>query len=476
MIRDIFNVDKNKFNLELITEISNHVNKKLDTDTSINEKEHNQISRIVAVAKALNVQPNNNQIKRFIITFNKYLVANDNCVILLDSFVFDYMRGLKDSGKIIILLSNSGFISGEQTRQILNRLNLFDIFNQIYLSDEIGYSKPSSKIYNYVIDDLKQKYNITSPNDVVHIGDNNNFDYLAARYNGLCAAHIDLKHDHIDRVPSIVEYKIDSYDNNIHCSNDKFTEYQYSRFKFGVKSEIYNAAILLSEKLIKQYGAILFDKKPPTFIKAYKNIMPASVLLVFEIKKIIDLHRLNLGLDPSNTLHLIRKNDSLDSYAYLHAHKRSEALFDDCYLEQNDLKKITPIFIIDDMYVSGAFSKKVKKTLVNDGFLNIFFFFIADCHNSALQANKSIEQEVNCASIQRLCDLEHDININNVIPTRKYYKLLLSSRFDDIKNHLSKLSNKFKRKVCLDLNTVSAEMPKSYRKNCRLTIKILEES
>ena len=473
MFRDIFEIDE-KYSLELISEICKNVNKKLDADTSINEKEHDQLSRIGAVSIALGVKPNSEQIRCFVTRFEKYLHDNDEVVILIDSKVFDYIYRLKNEEKSIILLSNSGFISGKQTRYLLEKLNLLNAFNEIYLSDEIGFSKPSTKIYKYVIDDLIQKGYILNPNEMVHIGDNRNLDYLAALYNGLCAVHIDLECDHKDTVNSIVKFSMDSSNKIISCSTNNFTAFQYSRFKFGVISEIYNAAVLMSDRLVKQYSEIIFDNEPPVFVEAYKNIVPASVLLVRAVKKIIDLQRLNLGLCSSITLHVKRKNDNLDSYACLHAHKRNEALFDDCYLEDNKLNVTTPIFILDDMYVSGVFAKKIKKTLLCEGFSNLYYLFVADCQNSALSGNMPIEQEVNCVSIQKLSNLEYDMNTNNFIPTRKYYKLLLSSRYSDITNHLSAIPKKLQKKIYLDLVSVSDELHEKYKKNCcliKMTIK-----
>lgn len=85
---------------------------------------------------------------------------------------------IKEQGKTMSILSNTGFIKGYTLRKIIMDYGLDEYFNfQIY-SDEIGYSKPNPKTFQLVYDQINSFKEITKK-EVLHIGDN-----VVADYNG----------------------------------------------------------------------------------------------------------------------------------------------------------------------------------------------------------------------------------------------------------------------------------------------------
>lgn len=85
---------------------------------------------------------------------------------------------VKNEGKSINVLSNTGFIKGKTLRKLMDYYELADYLKfQIY-SDEVGFSKPNKEIYQLVFDEISKSKKIEKK-DVLHIGDN-----VVADYNG----------------------------------------------------------------------------------------------------------------------------------------------------------------------------------------------------------------------------------------------------------------------------------------------------
>lgn len=76
-------------------------------------------------------------------------------------------------------------------------------FSGVFLSDEVGYSKPDVRIFQYVL----QKSS-TSMREGVMIGDNFDADIVGAKESGIDQVWYDL--DHVEKREFIPTYKIDS--------------------------------------------------------------------------------------------------------------------------------------------------------------------------------------------------------------------------------------------------------------------------
>lgn len=78
-----------------------------------------------------------------------------------------------------VILSNTGLISARVTRELLKRTNIYEFFDRIYLSEEVGLCKPKSEFFMLPITD----YSVL-PSQMLHIGDSDIFDLEAARKVG----------------------------------------------------------------------------------------------------------------------------------------------------------------------------------------------------------------------------------------------------------------------------------------------------
>lgn len=90
-----------------------------------------------------------------------------------------YIKELRKKLLPCIILSNTGLISAEVIRKLLKRTNLYNLFDRIYLSEEIGICKPSIDIFKIPI----IEYSIF-PHQMLHIGDSDFFDIEAAQKVG----------------------------------------------------------------------------------------------------------------------------------------------------------------------------------------------------------------------------------------------------------------------------------------------------
>jgi putative hydrolase of the HAD superfamily len=102
----------------------------------------------------------------------------------------DFFDEIKNQGKTINILSNTGFIKGRTMRKFLIEENLDQYIDFHIYSDEINYSKPNPLIFQEVRKLIKNQ-DLTM-DQILHIGDNPIADYKGAKDFGF-NAHL-LKH------------------------------------------------------------------------------------------------------------------------------------------------------------------------------------------------------------------------------------------------------------------------------------------
>lgn len=99
--------------------------------------------------------------------------------VLIYSDTQKLFEEIANQDKSMSILSNTAFIKGTTLRKLLEYYDLIDFFKfQIY-SDEVGFSKPNSAIFQLVFDEIN-KYKKIEKKDVLHIGDNPIADYNGA--------------------------------------------------------------------------------------------------------------------------------------------------------------------------------------------------------------------------------------------------------------------------------------------------------
>ncbi|SIR06929.1 HAD family hydrolase [Chryseobacterium sp. RU33C] len=104
--------------------------------------------------------------------------------------IHDFFEDIKNQGKTINILSNTGFIKGKTMRKFLIHENLDQYIDFHIYSDEINCSKPNPLIFQEVKNKIKDQD--LPLNQILHIGDNPVADYKGAKDFGF-SAHL-LKH------------------------------------------------------------------------------------------------------------------------------------------------------------------------------------------------------------------------------------------------------------------------------------------
>lgn len=101
-----------------------------------------------------------------------------------------FFNEIKNQGKTINILSNTGFIKGKTMRKFLINENLDQYIDFHIYSDELKISKPNPLVFQEVKDKVKNRD--LPMNQILHIGDNPIADYKGAMDFGF-NAHL-LKH------------------------------------------------------------------------------------------------------------------------------------------------------------------------------------------------------------------------------------------------------------------------------------------
>ncbi|MCL8536898.1 HAD family hydrolase [Chryseobacterium gallinarum] len=104
--------------------------------------------------------------------------------------IHDFFENIKNQGKTINILSNTGFIKGKTMRKFLIHENLDQYIDFHIYSDEINCSKPNPLIFQEVKNKIRDQD--LPLHQILHIGDNPVADYQGAKNFGF-SAHL-LKH------------------------------------------------------------------------------------------------------------------------------------------------------------------------------------------------------------------------------------------------------------------------------------------
>jgi FMN phosphatase YigB (HAD superfamily) len=158
-------MSKNEINL-----ISKKINLELDLLAVNTERSYSQKHRLSVLLGELKFSGSYDDMKSVV---QKISRAIDEIIINH----IEYFTTLEDSlaGTIqahrfnyesIVLSSNTGFISGNQTTEVLSRKG-FNFFDMYFYSDVIGYSKPSEKFTAVLIERTRRN---SSESIILHIG------------------------------------------------------------------------------------------------------------------------------------------------------------------------------------------------------------------------------------------------------------------------------------------------------------------
>lgn len=110
-------------------------------------------------------------------------------VVIFDE-LHNFFDEIKNQGKTINILSNTGFIKGKTMRKFLINENLDQYIDFHIYSDEIKCSKPNPLVFQEVKNQIRNRE--LQMEQILHIGDNPIADYKGAKDFGF-SAHL-LKH------------------------------------------------------------------------------------------------------------------------------------------------------------------------------------------------------------------------------------------------------------------------------------------
>ncbi|WP_336961196.1 HAD-IA family hydrolase [Chryseobacterium contaminans] len=188
LFSSFFNVDKP------IDEVAKTVKYYDDLCNTINEVTGGNIDTFeiyLMILGALNVDVkllNKEKLNEFYVK-SEELFLEYKPVIIFEN-IHDFFGEIKNQGKTINILSNTGFIKGKTMRKFLIHENLDQYIDFHIYSDEINCSKPNPLIFQEVKNNLKDQD--LPLHQILHIGDNPVADYKGAKDFGF-SAHL-LKH------------------------------------------------------------------------------------------------------------------------------------------------------------------------------------------------------------------------------------------------------------------------------------------
>jgi len=91
------------------------------------------------------------------------------------------LEAIRARGLRLGLISDTSFSTGRTLRRLLANHGLLEHFDVLTFSDEIGRSKPHARPFELTLEALA----VSSPGDVIHVGDNEHTDITGARMMGM---------------------------------------------------------------------------------------------------------------------------------------------------------------------------------------------------------------------------------------------------------------------------------------------------
>lgn len=196
----------------------------------------------------------------------------------LDEEIFSVVKYLKENGKKVILTSDMYF-SEIEIRKILQNKKIDKLFDSIYVSSEIGYTKKSGRLYQYVL----SKENIDS-HSMVHIGDNLYSDVKAAKKNGIVSYWYDKKYENSNKISRayISPELADDYVRRLFFFKESSIETQFYN---SVAIDINNAAFkIMIEARLRGINSLFFLERDGDIFYYLIKYMQRKMAISFGIQ------------------------------------------------------------------------------------------------------------------------------------------------------------------------------------------------
>jgi FMN phosphatase YigB (HAD superfamily) len=363
---------------------------------------------------------------------------------------YDLIDLINKKGKTCSITSNTAFISGSIIVKYLENCNLLHRFSFTIFSDEFGFGKPSSKIFDLLtIKAIKCNY-LMGRSNILHIGDNLKSDYNGAIQSSLNAFHL------------LDNNLLKNHRNALHIINDiktiSFSPEEYSKFKFGS----YSLAKKFGVDLFEYFKAFHFDKlvcnhrKIIVYSSPYMQIPTSSYYLTHTFymafrehlaSKRIETIKLEFGK-------IERCQTYTDDYGALTAEERFSLIKNDTYKLITVPAKDDLCIFIDDISITGTHQRVVEHLLYSSGIeTNSFFLYFAKLSNSDICP--SFENYLNYQFINEFSKLFELFTSDDYRITTRTTKYILSQKVEDHNKLITFLIKNEKFEIWSELITMS---------------------
>jgi len=363
---------------------------------------------------------------------------------------YDVIDLINQKSKTCSITSNTAFISGSVIVKYLENCNLLHRFSFTIFSDEFGFGKPSSKIFDYLTIKAIECKSIVDHTNILHIGDNLQSDYNGAIQSSLTAFHL------------LDNNLLKNHRNSLHVINDinaiPFSSEEYSKFKFGS----YSLAQKFGVDLFEFFKAFHFDKlvcdhrKIIVYSSPYMQIPTSSYYLThtfykslkqFLAAKRIETIQIEFGK-------IERCQTYTEDYGALTAEERFNLIKNDTYKLITLPAKDDLCIFIDDISITGTHQRVVENLLDSSGIeTNSFFLYFAKLSNS--DVCPSFENYLNYQFINEITKLFEVITSDDYRITTRTTKYILSQNNENFNKLITFLIKNEKFEIWSELITMS---------------------
>lgn len=357
---------------------------------------------------------------------------------------------INKKGKTCSITSNTAFISGSVIIEYLENCNLLHHFSFTIFSDEFGFGKPGSKIFDYLTAKAIECKSIGDKTNILHIGDNLEADYNGAIQSSLTAFHL------------LDNNLLKNHRNSLHVINDinaiPFSSEEYSKFKFGS----YSLAQKFGVDLFEYFKAFHFDKllcghrKIIVYSSPYMQIPTSSYYLTHTFYQAFKQY---LATKRIETIQIEfgkieRCQTYTEDYGALTAEERFKLIKNDTYKLITLPAKDDLCIFIDDISITGTHQRVVEHLLDSSGIqTNIFFLYFAKLSNSDICP--SFENHLNYSFIDEFSKLIELISSEDYRITTRTTKYILSQKIENLNSLINFLIRKEKFEIWSELITMS---------------------
>lgn len=189
LFSSFFNIDKP---IEEVAEVVKYYDDLCNTINEVTGENVDTFEIYLLILSSLNVdvkQIHKEKLNEFYLKSEALFLEYKPVIIFED--IHSFFDEIKNQGKTINILSNTGFIKGVTMRKFLIEENLDQYIDFHIYSDEINCSKPNPLIFQEVKNLIKNQD--LPMNQILHIGDNPIADYKGAKdfgFNAHLLTHI----------------------------------------------------------------------------------------------------------------------------------------------------------------------------------------------------------------------------------------------------------------------------------------------